>query len=597
MKVLSSRKPKKSSDEFFVLDVETYTLKATKSNLWFGCIYSQNYKAYFKTHEEFFKLLDTGKFTNRIIYAHNGGRFDWLVLFGNLLAGEVIYCGARFISYKYNNICFADSLNVLKDTVKNIGEMVGYPKLELERIGHIPKGQIPSEKDIEYCYRDCEIVYEALSFVFGDGKPKLTIGALALDIFKRKYLDNKITFNEELENYYIPAYYGGRTEAFRVGKVDDFVYDINSMYPRIMATTNFPHPSFSKIIFNPIITQAIKLIYGKEGCINCVVYVPDTIRYCPLPVIHNDKLLFSVGILKGSWCFNEMRLALSMGCKIKSVNNIVTSSRLLRGKDIFGDFVDTHYKLKNEAPTNLERWHNKYILNNLYGKFGQHRLSETKYFTSVQDCAKFISQQHDSHAWNIKTYNKNRKDCYAEKEVEVFTSHSIISIAAYITAASRILLHKYITTYEPDYCDTDSLFIPKSAKLHPPQSDKMGELKKEVYTVSLIRGCKDYIKHKPANIKDLGQGPLEAMAKSQGIKNNIVNGMETIEMIKGISKSARKLSEDTFETTVLAGPRTALRRGMEVGDTYTITKRLKRVYTKGNIIDNVVYPLKLNMTK
>ena len=40
-------------------------------------------------------------FYNKIIYAHNGGRFDYLVLFGNLLAGEVIYSGARFISYKY----------------------------------------------------------------------------------------------------------------------------------------------------------------------------------------------------------------------------------------------------------------------------------------------------------------------------------------------------------------------------------------------------------------------------------------------------------------------------------------------------------------
>lgn len=575
MKILSYQKSAKQySNEFYVLDVETYSLKATMGNLWFGCIYGNNYKAIFRNHKEFHLLLQTGRFYNKIIYAHNGGRFDYLVLFGNLLAGEVIYSGARFISYKYKHIVFADSLNLLSDTVANIGAMVGYPKLELENKGSIAKGAEPSEKDIEYCFRDCEIVYEALCFMFQDCKPKLTIGSLALDIFKRKFLQSKIKFNEAIEDYYIPAYYGGRTEMFTTGKVHDCVYDINSMYPYIMATTIFPHPSYSYKIFNPSVARATQLIYEKEGVINCVVYVPETIEYCPLPVIYNDRLLFAYGTFKGSFCFNELRMALDLGCKLISVNNICSSTRLLQGKDLFGDFVDTHYKLKVEATSDIERWANKYILNNLYGKFGQHRLCETKYFTDKNDAAFYIASLPDSWLWEIKEYNKKRKDCYIEKEVDKMTSHSIISIAAYITSASRVLLYKYICKYKPDYCDTDSLFLPMDSTTFPPESTLMGDLKLENYWVSNIKGCKDYTKHKMKDGKEV-----------------------IIEMIKGIRKGAEQIGPNKFRQYSLASPRTALRRGMEIGSQYPIEKTLKRIYTKGTISGQKVIPLTIDMTK
>lgn len=553
MSYFNTKHTLKKDYPFFVVDVETYSLKATKSNLWFGCIYGENYKGYFKTVEQFKTLVKHQRFTKAYIYAHNGGKFDYLVLFGNLLAGESCYVGSRFISYIHGESMYGDSYNLLKASVEDIGNMLELPKLDLKDKGNTKKGTKPTKKDIDYCFRDCEIIYVALKRLFEGEKPRLTIGSLALAVYQRRFLPFKLKFDKEIEREYLNAYYGGRTEAFKIGKVNDEVFDINSMYPYAMIAANYPHPSFSYNVKKPSVEKLLRLLEITEGCAKITVNVPR-LKYQPLPYLYENRLIFPYGQLTFWYCFPEIRNAIKQGCTIESCEIIITSSRTLKGKDLFGGFVEHFYNLKNNSKSEFERMLYKYILNNLYGKFGQHKFKTTKYFYTKQECIDYIRSQPDSEKWSYSPFNKIRDDCYAEKTTDKLTHHSVISVAAYITSFCRVLLYDYMMKYNPDYCDTDSLFIDVNIKTKPKESTELGLLKREKYTVVKIQGCKDYVKKK--------------------------DGKET-EIIKGVTKRSKRISEHVFENTFIASPKTALKRSVEIGSLVTMTKVLSRNYNKG----------------
>ena len=575
--------PKKklsSEKDFYVLDVETYTLEATQENLWFGCIYNQHHKFYFETIEQFYKIIGLPHFADTIIYAHNGGRFDWLVIFENLLDGDVVYVGSRFICYKLiyegNEIVFADSLNIMKASAKEIGKMVGLPKLELKGIGKIKKGTKPSDKHIEYCFRDCEIIYQGLKSIFGENAPKLTIGSHSLDDFQRNFQKTKLVFDDIREVEYTSSYYGGRTEMFKRGKGKYNVYDFNSLYTKMMYDAVFPHPSYSYIVEQPTLRQAKRHLMEKEGMMYCKIFVPEKIKYPPLPYIKDKRLCFCHGYLKGAWTMLEINYALSLGCELLEVYKIVSSSRLITGKELFGDFIDFHYNMRITNPKgSIQEWLGKYKPHNLYGKFGQHNFSSIRYFKSRSECEKFLMSVENYYEYTIhdlKEYSKERTDCYVEKkEKNKLTGHSIVSFAAYITTAGRILLHKTMTKYDPVYVDTDSLFIPVKNKLQPETGSKLGELKLEDYQCNYIHGCKDY-------------------KKVEYIYGKAV--------IKGVGKNSKKIGRNKFLLVSLAQPKTALRRKLPIGKPFEQEKVIKRVYTKGIILkNNFVKPFFIPDTK
>lgn len=559
LKTLGELKTKK---DFYVLDIETYTLSAVSENLWFGCIYGNNYKGYFRTHREFHKLISLPRFKKSIIYAHNGGGFDYLCLFPNLMELEVIYNGSRFIFLDYKGITFADSLNIFKTSVKELGKLLGHEKGIMEsNIGQVKKGTIPTAKDIEYCFLDCEIVYESLKNVFDDVKPSLTVGSLAMQVYRRKYLKSPLKFDDKIEREYIDGYFGGRTEAFKLGRCKCNVYDINSMYPAAMLRSNFPHPSFSYIEKKPDLVRFKRFVMSREGICCVRVKVPHSMKYKPLPIIKGDKLIFPSGTFWGTWCNNELRYAMSLGVQVLAVKKMVGSTRLIRGADLFGEYVTYFYEQKNKA-TGIQKEYFKLMLNNLYGKFGQHKFSETKYFKDISLAVKFLKETKlkDKHLYKINKFNEKRPDCYIQKDEDKITTHSLISIAAYITAASRIMLHQMMNNFDVYYCDTDSLFIPENS-IQPETGNALGQLKKENYQVVNIYGLKNYTKK----------------------ENSILN-----RKIKGIPKNAKKVSANKYSYNTIVKPKAALRRNLEIGSLQKIIKIVSNNYTKGTIHKNKI---------
>jgi hypothetical protein len=229
-------------DKFFVFDTETTSLEPQPKNFVFGVIYGWNFHKVIKSVEAFKTEFALTKYSKKYIFAHNA-EFDLLTIFGNIITeidNNAVFNG-KFITAKYKDITFGDSMNIYPTSVEKIGLMLGSEKHKNAKVKgeSLTKKNITKE-DIEYCIQDCKIVYEALLEIFETiGDIKLTLASLAMFQFRYKYLPENIMFLDIVDEFY-ESYYGGRTEAFKLGKTDSYVYDINSLYPFIMKDLYFP---------------------------------------------------------------------------------------------------------------------------------------------------------------------------------------------------------------------------------------------------------------------------------------------------------------------------------------------------------------------
>lgn len=312
------------------------------------------------------------------------------------------------------------------------GRIVGLPKLEmpLDQIG-------PTVTDTlrTYCRRDAEITWKMVArmqaeYVKLGATLKGSIASTALDLFRRKYL----TVAHEhgaLRPAFVAqarrAYYGARTENFRVGRFQQIaVGDVNSMYPSIMATQPLPLLVDSRFTHD--------LPDTGEGFALVDLEVPDT-EYPPLPFMWN-KLYFPTGRWIGSFVLSELRYAMSVGVKLHRVLGCVhfPASAL-----VLGEYARDLYARRVATQDPVERLAYKTLMNSLYGKFGQS--GEVIRFCPSWDEAGTPTPL----GWRV------------ERAPGKPAGYANMLWAAYITAGARIRLHQLLTTYEAIYCDTDSV--------------------------------------------------------------------------------------------------------------------------------------------
>jgi len=210
------------------------------------------------------------------------------------------------------------------------------------------------------------------------------------------------------------------------------------------------------------------------------------------------------------------------------------------------------------------------LLNSLYGKFGQRS-------DNVLDEKQLLEE-----GYTIERYYDELEACWykiitigtlqkvvKERSVEAF--HSFPAISAHVTDYARLYLWELMNVAGLDnvyYTDTDSLYTNHAGYVKlKPYIDKieLGKLKLEAkVNYFKIYGPKDYI-----------------------LGNKVV--------LKGIPKSAKKLSETVYECDLFPGLKRDLQKGM--GEYYCIekrTKHLQREYNKGVVLpDGKVIPFSL----
>lgn len=545
---------------------------------------------FFKTPIEFWNILKKYSYRNTkvFVFAHNT-QFDFMVVGGSVeLQKHNLYIDNSFLDnsnfimsikeknkidekkhYTGTNYIFLDTMNYVKKSLKAIGEMIGLNKLDIDF------NTCSDDELKKYCYRDVEItqkfILEWIKFLRDNdlGNFQYTLASQSFSSFRHRFMKTDIGIHNivsaiELER---KSYRGGRNEVFRFGKNYAYIYDVNSMYPYVMACNRYP----TKIIgFYPrgnigSIERALKSNFG----IIADVDISTTENVIGLK---QDRLIFPIGEFRCQITTPEIEYLLKNGHKITKVHNYA----IYEMDYIFSDFVDFFYneRLKAKNDNNeIKSYMFKILLNSLYGKFGQkiNNWLEIGYYEPENQVDRL------EYIYNVDTKQHSILKYYGGKIYKndgyVEGYNSFVAIPSFVTSYSRIYLYELMKIANKEnvlYCDTDSLFLTIDGHNNIKDTNyvddkRLGALKFEKKGYVNIFGCKDY-------------------------------NFNKIRKTKGISKNSKVIDKNTFEQQQFIKIRTALRKNLLDGIyVNTIVKKLNQDYKKSLVVDNKSIPFELHL--
>ena len=507
-----------------------------------------------------------------ILFAHNL-EFDLSKIFGNIInnpKGKALFSDSRLITYSYtiermgnkNHLLhFRDTFNLCPMSLSDIGEMLGYKKyITPDKFKVVDANSYIQldDNDVEYCFRDCEIVvefvkkirtiYESFSI-----KMRSTYASNAKAIWQTAFLKEKQYVRDDLDERFRDAYYGGRCEVFvsRLEKKTLYYYDINSMYPFVMGM-DMPDPSTFHEIRNYNVSYFPKVLKRYEGMAEITVECPKDLNIPVLPYQKDNKLLFPSGKFRSEWCFPEIRLALEKGYKIIEVHQIIVGKRM---KSPFIDYIEFFSKMKVKASIkNKKGKHNdpvmrefsKRMLNSLYGKFAQRNPLQDKYIY-VGDM-----KEEDIPNKTICCLIPGTRVLEYKNIQKIRARETVVSWAAYITSRAKVLLYEYIKAHAY-YCDTDSAFLDYELPSEVVDDSEFGKMALEDTAIeSYFADPKKYAYRSEKGFK----------IKMKGVPKNLFkNRIKTVEALDKPfilfiydrplkTKSALKQNKDAYTMTI-----------------------------------------------
>lgn len=342
---------------------------------------------------------------------------------------------------------------------------------EFESEGYYFENVDPYEPELnEYLHNDCVSLYEIVTKLLEMSRLPLseflkcpTTASLAMKVYQYKHPEDyeKATstnylgkWGNFLEGCVRDGYYGGRTEVFQPLLFNGFHYDVNSLYPYVMKVNKLPWGQ-ARYHEGDKARNIFKYWYNYKqgaGFLKVDIHIPETLHIPPLPAKRLKKLMFPVGRLTGTWTFEEIELALEVGCKIEKIYHCVYFEKT---DFIFKDFVSYFEEIKNNSDGALKTFA-KLMQNSLYGKFGMKRIRETLLPKSA--IKKCIEKGYKYNDYINPLYGGEE---FIQAHIPSFAKYIQPHIAAYVTSLARILLYRGLMKQheigEVAYCDTDSI--------------------------------------------------------------------------------------------------------------------------------------------
>ena len=421
---------------------------------------------------------------------------------------------------------------LLSDTsyIGNIPDFELWKDIKKDEFDIIAKDYLPlgnelwsfREESLKYCKIDCKSLFDVLekfnSLVFNEFKlnvhNSLTLPALAMKIFRSQYMEKDTIYQilGNVERDIRQSYTGGAVDVFipfnKIGKpvykdgmeealrdIDKpkfqklFYYDVNSLYPFVMA--NLELPIGKPIAFDGDITIVNPDAYGFFYCkiisphnlihpfLQRRIKTPDGVR-----------TISGLGEWEGWISSIEYNRAQALGYQI----SILKGYRFNKGI-IFDGYVKKLYKLRmkytKSHPMNLI---SKLLMNSLYGKFVMkstqnkieiyNRNNENDMATLNFHIANPMVENYqdiidlDNFIITVTADTDNYK--YDDKK-DMFHGLDVnIAIASAVTAGGRTIMSEFKNSnkYNLYYSDTDSIVIDKQLPKKLVGS-KLGQLKLE----------------------------------------------------------------------------------------------------------------------
>lgn len=489
-------------------------------------LYSDNFEPIVIWDDDSEKLIDAvlaaivGLPDQYTIYAHNGGKFDFM-FFVHKLRGEVLFKGRGIMSCQVGAHELRDSFHIIPEALSNWQKDKFDYRLLAIAVRHKHREPI-----IRYCTNDCRYLLEIVKRFVDQFGFKITIGQAAMSVLKTFYKPQPLSpFSDEyLRDRY---YFGGRVECLQgrgQWNGEYKLYDVNSMYPYVMAS--YRHPLGNDFTRRPGIpsnqTAFIHLRCKNRGAL----------------INRMDSGETTANTREGEFYTTIMEYGVACRYNLISDVEIIDCIDWTETTD-FSKFVlplyETRQKLKLQMEplkkAGLENSSDykelqkddmimKYVLNNAYGKFAQNpRNYKEHYLTGPNDAPpdwwfdslSTLTEDDQARARLPSFYN----DQYAIWERPNPTRHfNNVATAASITGAARATLLEAIqNAVDPLYCDTDSI-ICRSLSGVEIDPAKLGAWKLErEFSDVMVCGKKLYA----TKVKGLEYGQRQALkVKSKG---------------------------------------------------------------------------------
>jgi len=380
-----------------------------------------------------------------IVYAHNGGKFDFYYMMDWIAdKTEILIINGRIVKATTHTVKheMRDSFAIMPFALKQYKkERIDYRCFERET-------RDANRKEItKYLKKDCVYLHElCVEFQdrFGDN---LTIAATSMKELKKLYEFETLTSRED-DMIRAPFYFGGRVQCFEKGIIKPTrgatikCYDLNQCYPYAMRT--FPHPISVPDArpSNDITENTFFLtVIGRN--------------HNAFPKRSKDGLHFDVPYGEFNVSIHEYNAAIETG--LFECEDIVQCYNF-RQSTTFDKFVDKFHTLRRDAQLHgddIGALFYKYVGNSCYGKFAQN--PDDYYNFMLTDDKTNLNPLHDPDGYfpctiiGFAGYILWKQPNHSVKRYNVATGASITG------AARSLMIRALAHAKRPLYCDTDSI--------------------------------------------------------------------------------------------------------------------------------------------
>jgi len=446
-----------------------------------------------------------------IIYSHNGGKFDFLFLYKYFQTSRVFVIGSRIVSMKIGRHELRDSYTAVPIPLRKFlkGE-IDYRKFR-SSVRHQHYDEI-----IEYLHLDTEALFQLIEkFIEEFGHQKTMASAAIKELSKSHDFD---ICRKSEDQIYRKFYFGGRVEAFRKGVTRDQwkLYDVNSMYPDVMAHKLHPVKMQVKVTRTVSENTAFLVIDGKS----------TTKLGCFAARNHDRSISFPTD--RGTFYTTRHEFDIAMKHKLFQLDRIRECHDFSEFGN-FAEFVEKKFSQRMLARKNGDKARDifyKLVPNSSYGKFAQDPtrfedyqivMPGDKLDGKVCQCAAKNGCSCDG--WSIKVEYDGCFIWSRKSRAKPGVGYYNICIGASITGAARsVLLDALAQSDHAIYCDTDSITC-RSASI--PTGENLGQWKLEATGETMAIGGKKLYAllssdrpPKPQNTADLQIWQAEMMRRN-----------------------------------------------------------------------------------
>lgn len=395
-----------------------------------------------------------------ILYAHNGGKFDFFFLLPYLDEELHIINGRIAKATMFDGaVELRDSWLILPMPLSSMAkDEIDYEKME-RAYREKNKPEI-----LRYQKSDCIHLYDwVYRFVqeFGSG---LTLAGAAFKQLKKTDYEVGRTY-DEYDSKFRPFYFGGRVQCFEVGSfVGDYIYiDINSSYPNAMLKKHW---------YGSHYVEHLRLPEKENGSWFAEI---TAISKGALPFRgDDDKLYFPSDNQKRKFKATGWEIQKGLETNTLDIIKCHKSYRPLFTKD-FSEYVNRFFEMKAQAKKSGDKALYKFaklMLNSCYGKFGQDGRKFEKFcITEFGDLPEQELERVKRRVWQPYSDTITGQRIYSSPDPQ--NSFFNVPTAGSITGFGRAHLWGSICDSErPLYCDTDSITC---KKFNGEIGDKIGQ--------------------------------------------------------------------------------------------------------------------------